>query len=353
MDTSVGILGVALYLPEIVRRNDWWPSDVVARWKAPMRTPPPATSLLPGAVRVLEALAQQDADPFQGAVARHVMPDDMTTFDMAEQAARMAIARTGVPAGEIDMLLTHTVVPDVLLGNVACQLHCRLGLPRRCFAMETEAAAYSFMMQLTLAETMIACGRARYALLVQSCGSSRLIEVEDPLSPLFGDGATAVLVGRVPEGRGIRASVHHADGRYPNGLIASVRGGAWFDRGRGVIHVADPSLMRDALMQTADVCKESIDAVLAAAGHAARDVDYFSMYQGTPWLRRVVQDYTGLEKARSLDTFAQTGYLFGAVLPAGLCLAEQAGALVPGNLVMVTGGGSGMTFGSTLMRWGC
>jgi 3-oxoacyl-[acyl-carrier-protein] synthase-3 len=264
----------------------------------------------------------------------------------------MAITRAGVAVGEIDLLLTHTVMPDLLLGNAACQLHHRLGLPRRCFAMETDAAAYSFMMQLTLAEAMISSGRARVALLVQSCGASRFIDMADPLSPLFGDGATAVIVGRVSEGRGLRASVHHVDGRYPNTLVGSVRGGAWFDHGRGVIHVVDPAQMRAALMQTADACKESIDAVLAAAGHLASDVGVFAMYQGTPWLRRVVQDHVGLHQARSIDAFARTGYLFAAVLPAGLCLAERAGLLAEDDLVMATGGGSGMTFGSILMRWG-
>jgi 3-oxoacyl-[acyl-carrier-protein] synthase-3 len=352
MNSCVGILGVGLYLPEVVRRNDWWPRDVVARWQLNQHAPPPAGSSSPGVARVLDALAGQAADPFQGAVARHVMPDELTVFDLAEQAARRAISRAGVSAGEIDLLLTNTVVPDALLGNSACQLHYRLGLPRRCFALETEAVAYSFMMQLTLAEAMISSGQARLALLVQACGASRLVDMEDPISPLFGDGATAVIVGRVAEGRGLRASAHYADGQYPNSLVGSVRGGAWFDRDRGVIHIADPAQMRAALLQTADTCKESIDAVLASAGHLASDVDMFAMYQGTPWLRQVVQDYVGLKHARSIDTFARTGYMFAATLPAGLALAEQAGIIAEDDLVMITGGGSGMTFGSTLMRWG-
>ena len=110
--------------------------------------------------------------------------------------------------------------------------------------------------------------------------------------------------------------------------------------------------LRLSTSQTADVCKESIDAVLATAGFITSDVGFFAMYQGTPWLRRVVQDYAGLHNARTLDTFVRTGYLFGAVLPAGLFLAEQDGLLGPDDLVMATGGGSGMTFGSILMRWG-
>jgi 3-oxoacyl-[acyl-carrier-protein] synthase III len=361
MDSCVGIVDVALYLPPLVRHNDWWPREVVAGWTsghpaaaavAPPAPAAPVAPASPGAARVAAALVEQARDPFQGAAMRHVMPDGMTVLDMAEQAARQAIERAGVAPGEIDLLLTHTVMPDVLLGNAACQLHHRLGLPRRCFAMETDAAAYSFVMQLGLAEAMITAGRARVALLVQSCGASRHIDMADPISPLFGDGATAVLVRRVSSGRGIQAAVHHVDGRFPRTLVAGVRGGAWGDPGPGVIHVADAGQMREVFLQTADVCKESIAAVLAAAGRSASEVGFFAMYQGTPWLRGVVQDHAGLSAARSIDSFARTGYLFAAVLPAGLALAVEAGALVDDDLVLITGGGTGMTFGSLLMKWG-
>lgn len=352
MDTCVGIHGVALYLPPVVRHNDWWPSHVVAGWRDPWRPPPPTRPLSPGEARVAAAMREQAADPFQGSVARHVMPGDMTVLDMAEQAGRLAIARAGVAAGNIDLLLTNIALPDVLLGNPACEIHHRLGLPRRCFAMETTAATYSFLMQLTLAQAMIVSGNARLALLVQACGVTHLVDREDPISPLFGDGATAVVVGRVSEGRGIRAAVHHVDGRFPNTLVAGVRGGRWFDPGRGVVHVADPVQMRDVFLVTADVCKESVDAVLAKAGLTTRDVGFFAVHQGTPWLRRVVQDHAGLGHARSIESFSQTAYLFASTIPAGLAFADRAGLLADDDLVLATAGGPGVTFGSIAMRWG-
>jgi 3-oxoacyl-[acyl-carrier-protein] synthase-3 len=281
-----------------------------------------------------------------------VLPDGLTVRDLADRAARAALDRAGVAIGDVDLLLTHTVMPDALLANAATRLHHRLGLPRRCLALETDAAAYAFLVQLGLAEAMIRAGRARRALLVQASGPSRWIDSSAPTAPLFGDGATAVVVGPVSPGRGVLAAAHFADGRYPSTLVASVPGGSWADPGRATIHVEDPQQMRALFLETADVCKESIDAVLADAGCLPRDIQFFAMYQGTPWLRRVVQEHTGLAHARSIDSFARTGYLFAAVLPAGLALAEQDGQLAPGDLVLATGGGTGMTFGSIILRWG-
>lgn len=355
MASSVGIRGVALYLPPIVRHNDWWPAEVVARWqveRAARQVPPPAAPLSAGARKVAAALAAQAADPFQGAVARHVMPDGMTVLDLAEHAGRLALDRAGVAADDVDLLLTHTVMPDLLLGNPATEVHRRLGLPRRCFAMETCASTYSFLMQLSLAEAMITAGRARTALLVQACGASRLVASDDPIAPLFGDGATAVVVGPVAAGRGVLAAAHHADGRYPNTLVAGVRGGAWSDPGPGVIHVASAREMRDLLLETADNCAESIAAVLATGGVRADEIGFFAMHQGTPWILGVVQQHAGLDHARAIETFVRTGYLFAAIVPAGLALAEQHGLLGPDDLVIATGGGTGMTYGSILLRWG-
>src|SRR5262245_38476337 len=142
MAICVGIRSVGLYLPPIVRHNDWWPREIVARWQRAPRAAPPDRPLTAGESRVAAALREQAADPFQGAVARHVMPDGMTVLDMAEQAARLALSRAGVAARDIDVLLTNTVLPDVLLGNPACEIHHRLRLPRPCVALGTAASAF-------------------------------------------------------------------------------------------------------------------------------------------------------------------------------------------------------------------
>jgi 3-oxoacyl-[acyl-carrier-protein] synthase-3 len=82
------------------------------------------------------------------------------------------------------------------------------------------------------------------------------------------------------------------------------------------------------------------------------DIDFLSMYQGTPWLRDVVQDYAGLHRARSVDVFARTGYISSALVPANLRFALDEGGLKDDELVVMTGGGTGMTYGALVMRWG-
>jgi 3-oxoacyl-[acyl-carrier-protein] synthase III len=352
MKPPIGLLGVATHLPPQTRRNDWWPAATVERWLVarPALAPEPG-ELTPAMARVLAAMAEQAVDPFQGVVERHVMPDGMAAVDMEADAAERAIARAGVDRREIDVLLTHTAVPEYLLSNSACVLHHRLGLAPTCFTMQAEASGHSFLMQLTLAEQMIATGRARHALLVQSSAASRLIEPDDPHSPLLGDGAAAVVVGPARAG-GLLATVHRTDGSYPRALVASVRGGRWYDAGRIVLHRADPEATRRLFLETADRAVEVVAAALREAQVGPADVDFFAIHQGTPWLRCVTQEAIGLDRARSVDTFATTGYLFGASIPLVLETAQRRAIVTSGDLVVMHGGGVGAAYGASVLRWG-
>jgi 3-oxoacyl-[acyl-carrier-protein] synthase-3 len=208
------------------------------------------------------------------------------------------------------------------------------------------------MAQLMLAEAMIRTGQAQRALLVQSCAPSRLLDPSDSLSPIFGDMATAVVVGPVSAGRGIEASVSYTHGKNPKTLIASVPGKHWYDDGRAVLHIGDAQQTAAVFLDSVDELKFSVDSVLAKAARTTRDVDFFCIHQGAPWLRELVQDYVGLGAARSVETFARTGYVFGSTLPAALALAEQEGQLAPDDLVILAAGGPGTTFGATVIRWG-
>lgn len=353
MTTRVGILGIGLYLPPEIRRNDWWSKEVVDRWTRRRPAPgprPDLTQLSDAARRIVAALATQSDDPFQGSVERRILAAEMTVVDMEANASRDAIERAGISPADIDLLLTHTVAPEVQLSNPAAALHHRLGLPPECLAMQTEAAAYSFLDQLAIADAMISAGRARCALLVQSCAASRLVEPDDPVAPYFGDLATAVVVAGT-SGRGILGAVHFTDGRYPNTLVASVPNGTWYAAGRPVIHLGDPAGMRAVMLQTVDLCKSSVEAVLARCGQPASAVRFFCMHQGTPWLRELAQEFAGLTQAASVETFTKTGYVFSSILPLGLRVAQDQHLVERGDLVVLFAGGTGMTYGATVLEW--
>jgi 3-oxoacyl-[acyl-carrier-protein] synthase III len=349
----VGILGVGVHLPPEVRHNDFWSADVVARWRALPRPPllaPRAET--PLAAKVLAALEHQAPDPFQGTVARRILAPERGVVDMEEAAARSALASAGVEPGDVDLLLTHSAAPDVQVGNAACVLHHRLGLPPACVSLQTEASSHAFMLQLRLAEAMLRSGQARHAVLVQSSVASRLVDVGSPMAPIFGDAATAVVLGPVAADRGLEGSVTFTDGRHPRTLLASVPGKRWYEEGRAVLHVADAAQARDVFLLAPDQMCQSIEAVLAQTGVIRQEIDFLALHQGAAWLRGLVAEGAGLSHTRSVETFRHTGYVFAATLPIALGMAVVDGALLDGDRVLLVGGGPGTTYGATLLRWG-
>jgi 3-oxoacyl-[acyl-carrier-protein] synthase-3 len=354
---GIGILAIGAYLPPEVRTNDWWRPEIVAGWMerrarqlAALRdAPPPET---PAMARVIHAMAEVAGDPFQGSVERHILAAEATAYDMEEVAARDALGRAGVALADIDLVFTHTLVPELMINNSACVLHHRLGLGPQCFVMGTDATAFSFLAQLTVAEQMIASGRARNALLVQSCAVTRLIPPEDPVAPLFGDGATAVVLGRVSADRGIIRAVHRTTTPHPFWMGAGARSGRWYDEGRAVLYCPDPNGASHVFLDIPDQAKQAVDAVLDGTQHTSGDVAFFAAHQGMPWLRVLTQEHAGLGTARTLDTFPFAASLFSANIPLVLRHADERGLLRDGDLTLLFGGGTGVTFGATLVRWG-
>jgi 3-oxoacyl-[acyl-carrier-protein] synthase-3 len=301
---------------------------------------------------VMSSLRAQTADPFQGAVERRVLAPDLTHIDMEETAAREAIAQAGIDPRSIDLVLTQTLATEVIASNPACTLHHRLGLARECTALQVEGAQFSFPLQLQLAASMIRAGSARCALLIQSAVGSRMIDPTDPISPLFGDGAIAVIVGPVAPGFGLIAAAFEVEGDYDRTMVGTVVGGSYLVDGAPRLRVADPPKLFSLLLRTADICKRGIDRVLAKAQLSTSDIDFVCIHQGTRWMADVVLRHTNLSHARTFETFTTTAHLHGGQLSNKLGSAAKAGVLRSGDLVAMTGGGTGMIYGGVLLRWG-
>lgn len=355
---NIGIYGIGVHLPDEVRTNDWWPKEVVDRWrekisaKLDREAERPRDVELEGSRVVLEEMAKLREDPFRGARERRVMPAGWTTSQMEIAAAKQAIARSGVRADEITLLLGTTTVPDHLMVPNVYRVHEALGLPRRCFSLHTEGVCNAFVMQLALAEQMIRGGQARYALLVQSSGTSRIMRQEDPMSCWFGDGATAVVVGPVPPKYGVLGRHHETDGAYYEGVVTGVPGKQWYELGQISAYVLDSDVARRLLLETVHQSKAVIHAALDAAGVTAPEVDFYAAHQGFAWLRPATQRLAGLEHARTFDTFASYASLLGCNVPLVLSAAQERGLLRDGDLVATFSAAAGAALSSTVLRWG-
>jgi 3-oxoacyl-[acyl-carrier-protein] synthase III len=354
---AVGVLGMGLYLPPIVRTNDWWPAAKVDRWREraahrATNTDAPPTSLSAGEKRTLEAFAAYVHDPFRGALERRVMPEGMSSVDMEVSAAREAIARADVPIDAIDAILTQTPVPEYLMVNHACVTHRALGLASRCLALATEAACNGFAMHATLARSLISSGTARHVLSVHSSAITRVLDPDEPDSAWWGDGAVAAVFGPVSEKRGLLAATHNVNGTNCNALVLGGPDKRWWEGGALTVYSEDRTHTRAMLLSLVDRSRDAISQVLMDAGLAPSDVNFYAAHQGTPWLAEVTREHAGLDHAQTLVTFPSCGNMNSVNVPYVLARGEREGLLRDDSVIVTFGGGLGETWSSLAFRWG-
>lgn len=357
MSKAIGILGVGTYLPPEVRTNSWWSENVARAWKEKaerrverIRQEFERESSDVAKTTLEHVLAVGD-DAFHGARERRVIPREMKSWDMETAAAREAIDRSGVPKSDIDLVLSYSMIPDFINVPSACVVHSNLGLKSRCTTMAVDAVCNSFMMQLTLAQSMIANGQARYALLTQASALTRLPASGEPIDVSGGDGASALVIGPVTEGRGILAASHHTDGSLWGALVCGAPDKHWTED-RCTAYSVDRDANLNMFTRMTARAKQVIGEALLDAGVSAEEVAFFACHQPFPWLPAASKACTGMTKANVVNHFNYTGTLSAVNLPLQLAVGEKEGLLKPGDVVACFQGGTGMTWSGMALRWG-
>jgi 3-oxoacyl-[acyl-carrier-protein] synthase-3 len=277
---------------------------------------------------------------------RRMAAPEQALSDLALPAAQAALADAGVEAREIDLLLVATVTPDFSFPSTAALIANTLGAVDAA-AYDLSAGCTGFMYGIAQAYGMLASGLAKRALVVGGDVLSKILDWTDRSTlVLFGDGAGAVVLEPVPE-RGFLGFELGADGGGGENLWLPGSGSRAFEdpdkyvkmNGREVFKFATRVLVHsaEALLEQ---CGTSIDDVDVYVPHQAnvRIIDHATRKLGVPSERVVV----------NVDRYGNTS---SGSIPLALADAAADGRLRPGKLVLMTGMGAGLTWGSALIRW--
>jgi 3-oxoacyl-[acyl-carrier-protein] synthase-3 len=357
MTATLRIVSTGLYLPTEVRDNTWWPEEIVERWQEKLgavfpRVAQSVERITPGVEKTLDAIAALSHDPFQGSVERRIADPALPCSQMEASAAREALRRAGLDPGDVDILLSSALLPDYMAVNYSSIVHHAIGLRPSCLSLTVDAVCNSFFAQLAIADAMLKNGHGKTAVLTQSAAASRVFERDDPISALHGDAATAVVVQRTEDDVGLLSTRFYTDGSYHGAFVLGNCAGRWYDDVPVRAYAPDPPATRRMIVCAADLAAELIGSSLDAARLRTSDVAFYACHQPTSWFRRVTQAHSGLEHAKSADTFRFAGSVVGSNVPLQLAIAERESLVSKGDLLAMFGIASGMTACATLCRWG-
>lgn len=283
---------------------------------------------------------------------RKAAPGEYTSL-FAVRAARQAIERARLDPADIDLILCATVTPDQILPSTGCLIQAELG-SHKAAAMDIVAACSGFLYGLTLADTMVRTGQAKYALVIGAEILTQYVDYSDRQTcVLFGDGAGAAVLGSVDPNRGILSSKIRSDGRYEEQLY-SPGGGTrrppspeTLASGDHFFKMKGNELFKVAVRSMADVSRE----VLEVAGLTAADVDLFIPHQANQRITDAVANKLDVDSERVYSNIAMHGNTSSASIPIALDECVEAGRIKEGDLVLLASFGGGVTWGGVLMRW--
>jgi 3-oxoacyl-[acyl-carrier-protein] synthase-3 len=276
---------------------------------------------------------------------RRVAAEGELCSDLAQKAAERALARAGIKADEIDLLVVATTTPDNTFPSTATKVQAKLGMTGGA-AFDLQAVCSGFIFALATADNFIKAGQARTALVIGAETYSRILDWEDRgTCVLFGDGAGAVVLRAGDGERGILSTHIHSDGRHYG--ILYVDGGPSSTQTTGVVRMEGKEVFRHAVVRLA----EAVDEALAANKLTARDVDWLVPHQAN---RRIIDSMgrkLSLPPEKVVVTIDRHANTSAASIPLALAEAADDGRVKPGQLVLMEAMGGGLTWGASLVRW--
>jgi 3-oxoacyl-[acyl-carrier-protein] synthase-3 len=283
-----------------------------------------------------------------GMVTRHRASAGILAVDLATDAAREAIEKSGIPAEQIDLVIVATVSNVQQTPSIAAVVADRVGA-NPAAAYDQNAACAGFSYGVTQADALIRSGAAHYALVI---GAEKLSDLVDPtdrsISFLLGDGAGAVVIGP-SDTPGIAAPVWGSDGSKAdavgmNATLIDYRDGRapW-----PTLRQEGQTVFRWAVWDMAKVAKEALDV----AGITADDLAAFIPHQAN---MRIIDEFAkqlGLPDtvavARDIES---TGNTSAASIPLATHRLLQEHPELSGGLALQIGFGAGLVFGAQVVR---
>jgi 3-oxoacyl-[acyl-carrier-protein] synthase-3 len=277
---------------------------------------------------------------------RRIAAPEQAMSDVALPACLAALEQAGVDPREIDLLIMATVTPDMAFPSTAAILADRLGMPDAA-AYDLSAGCTGFMYAIAQAHGMLASGLARKVLVVGGDVLSKILDWSDRSTVvLFGDGAGAVVMEPTIEG-GFLGFELGADGGGGVHLWLPGSGSRAFEDPDRLVKMNGREVFKFATR----VLVTSAEAVLDACGRRVEDVDVYVPHQANVRIIEHARKKLGVPAERTVINVDRYGNTSSGSIPLALADAEADGRLKPGELVLMTGMGAGLTWGSALIEW--
>lgn len=287
-----------------------------------------------------------------GIEQRHILKDPKkASSDMGAEAVKGLLAKTGVHADEIDMVICATATPDHLFPATANIISDKVGI-KNAWSFDIMAACSGFLYSLATASQFIETGKYKKIIVVGADKMSSIVDYTDRTTCIiFGDAAAAVLVEPTEDGLGIIDSVMKSDGSGRE-FLRQEAGGSMnpasietVEKKQHFIFQEGKTVFKFAVSKMADVSAE----IMERNNLTGADVDWLVPHQANLRIIDATANRMGLDPSKVMINIQKYGNTTNATIP--LCLWEWESKLKKGDNIVLAAFGGGFTWGALYMKW--
>ena len=287
-----------------------------------------------------------------GIKERRILKEEgKATSDMGARAVENLLEKTGTSPEEVDMLICATITPDMNLPATANIIAHKTNI-HNAWSFDLNAACSGFIFSLATATQFIESGRYKKVVIVAAEKMSAIINYEDRTTcPLFGDGASAVLIEPNTEDLGVIDYINRVDGlgRYHLHIKA---GGSLKPASEETVKNKEHYLYQEgqavfkaAVSSMADVAVE----MMQKHNIGSEDIAWLVPHQANMRIIEATARRMGISKDQVMINISKYGNTTAATIP--LCLWDYEKQLKKGDNIILAAFGAGFTWGSTYLKW--
>lgn len=292
--------------------------------------------------------------PRTGISKRHIASSEQSLAELAAQAANSALAMAKITPQEIDLIILATSTADDLFGS-ASKIQHLIGASK-AVAFDLTAACSGFVFGLSVAANFIRTGTYQKILLIGADLLSRWVDWSDRTTCiLFGDGAGAVVCERETTGDRLKACEIYNDGSQNSSLNLSYSGQATqladnltLTQGNyQKITMNGREVYRFAVAKVPEV----IEKTLFNANIQVTEIDWLILHQANQRIINAVAERLQIPEAKVISNVAEYGNTSAASIPLALDETVRKGKIKPGDLIVISGFGAGLSWGAAIFEW--
>nr|YP_010198914.1 beta-ketoacyl-acyl carrier protein synthase III [Hydropuntia urvillei]UAD88363.1 beta-ketoacyl-acyl carrier protein synthase III [Hydropuntia urvillei] len=279
-----------------------------------------------------------------------------SVVDLAYCASMKALSKIHMDPLEIDLIILATSSPNDLFGS-ASQVQARIGA-RKAVAFDLTAACSGFVLAIVTATQFIQNGSYNNILIIGADVLSKWMDWSDRKTCiLFGDGAGAAIIQSCSEednailgfqlntdgGQSDELSITYKDNKCPINTLKLFQGQFQY------ISMNGKEVYKFAVSKV----PASITKCLNALHISIQDVNWLLLHQANQRILQAVANRLSIDDCKIISNLSKYGNTSAASIPLALDEALENNKITKEDIIVISGFGAGLTWGTVVIQWKC